>query len=117
MPRKIDKVKQKKFKKYESSGMSFEDYNPIIQKYLGKTGKVYFPLLKREVEARPLRWCDLPYDLVVEATIDLVAEEMLYSEKDLDLNEVTDHWSDVMADWVSESEMYPVLGSTPPLTF
>ncbi len=100
------------FKKYEHSRVSKEQIRGISEKYLGKRGKVYWPLLKRKVWCRERRWCDLPYSLMIEATVDLAQCEMEYIEmEDLDKklsDDICDYWADIMADWVSESEGTPV---------
>ena len=114
------KNKPLEFKVYEKSNLHYEDYEYLLDQYLGKEGKVYWDFLKKEVYARPQRLCDLDYDDVVELTIKICDLEMeLYSEAYIDhyykkygrhlIEDVADHWSDVMADWVSESKGMPVL--------
>ena len=101
----IKKTEERKpFEKYTGGGMEFKDFEPIIEKYLGKAGKVYFPLLEKEVTARPKRWCDLTYKKTIKATIDFV---------DLEIKIASEYGEILRRKDVCESEMYPVLKNTP----
>lgn len=108
------------FKVYEKSNLFYEDYQHLLDKYLGKEEKMYWDFLQKKVFARPKRLCDLDYDDVVKLTIAICDLEMeLYSQEYFDqyylkygrtlIEDIAGHWSDVMADWVSESKGMPVL--------
>lgn len=94
----------KKFK----SVLKYDDYRHILDRYLGEEKQGRNKKNGKECTARPRRFCDIPYDTVVEITTKIVELELVESG-DEDFDAAADYWADVVADWVSESELEPVL--------
>ncbi len=97
---------KRKFEKYVSSGLQYKDYKDILDSYLGKEKMVYCSDFKKEISMRKRRWSDLDFDDVSEATQELCWRTIELLDLPFEaLDDVVDHWSDVMSDWVSESEL------------
>lgn len=100
----------KKFILFKQSATRPQDREKIYEKYLGKAYKIFF--LGKFGWARQKRWCDISYDDIVLATRELVELEISMIKKyqtRVNVDSVIAHWSDIMADKQSESELEPIV--------